>query len=134
MPKILDAKYENADLNEGMTKQCQKHPTVPERHRLLQLMNKFEYWFDRTLGTWNTNPVDLKLKDNAKHVCSRSYPVPKVHKTMFKKEFKRLVSLGVLEKENEYEWGAPSFEQPKAKTNYVRLLSAFQNLNRKIKT
>ena len=46
-------------------------------------------------------------------ICSRPYPVPKVHKEMFKKEAERIVLLGVLEIANDPEWGAPSFAQPK---------------------
>ena len=41
--------------------------------------------------------------------------------------------MGFLEEENDSEWGAPSFAQPKAKTNCVRFLSDFQNLNKKLK-
>ena len=71
--------------------------------------------FDSTLGTWKTTPVYLELKDDAKPVCLRPYPVPKLHKTMFKKEVKILMSLGFLEESNESKWGAHSFAQPKAK-------------------
>ena len=133
MHRILNEKYEKDDLNEVMTKQCQKYPTDTEHHRLLQLLEKFEDLFYGMLGTWNTNPVYLELTDNTKPVCSRPYPVPKVHKTMFKKESERLVRLGFLKKANDYEWGAPSFAQPKAKTNCVKLLSDFWNLNRQLK-
>ena len=52
---------------------------------------------------------------------------------MFKKEVEILVSLGVLDEDNGSECGAPSFEQPKAKTNCVRDLSDFRNLNRQLK-
>ena len=55
------------------------------------------------LGTWNNTPVELELKDDTNPVCSRPYPVPKVHKTMLKKEVKILVSLGVLKEVNEPE-------------------------------
>ena len=89
--------------------------------------------FNCTLDTWNTTPVHLELKDDAKLVCSRPYPVPKVHEAMFKKEVRRLVSWGVFEEENDSEWEAPSFDQPKAKTNRVRFLSNFRNLNRQLK-
>ena len=41
--------------------------------------------------------------------------------------------LGVLKEANDPEWGAPSFAQPKAKTNCVRFLSDFWNLNRRLK-
>ena len=70
MRKILDAKYKNADLNEVMTKQCQQQLTDTERHKLLYILKKFEDFFDGMLGTWNTTPVDLELKDNAEPVCS----------------------------------------------------------------
>ena len=52
---------------------------------------------------------------------------------MFKKVVKRLVRLGVLEEDNDSEWGAPYFAQPKVKTNRFRFLSDFQNLNRQLK-
>ena len=52
---------------------------------------------------------------------------------MFKNEVERLVCLGLLEESNEYEWGEPSFAQPKAKTNCVRFLSGLWNLNRQLK-
>ena len=50
-----------------------------------------------------------------KPVCSRPYPVTRVHEVMFKKEVKIIVILGVLEEANDSEWGAPHFAQPKAK-------------------
>ena len=52
---------------------------------------------------------------------------------MFKKEVERLVILGVLEVENYSEWGSPSFPQPKPKSNNVRFLSDFRNLNKHLK-
>ena len=52
---------------------------------------------------------------------------------MFKNEFERLVQLGVIKEANESKWGAPSFEKRKEKTNWVRLLSDFYNLNRQLK-
>ena len=51
---------------------------------------------------------------------------------MYKKEVKILVRLGVLEEANDSEWGAPSFAQPKTKTNLARFLSDFRNLNRQL--
>ena len=133
MCRILYVKYKKADLNEVMNKQCQKHLTATERRALLQLLNKFEDLFDGTLGTRNTTMVDLELKDDVKLLCSRPYPVPKVHKTIKKKEFKIIASLVVPEEANESEWGATSFAQLKAKTNRVRFLSDIRNLNRQLK-
>ena len=115
-----------------MTEQCQ-HLNTKERKRLLNILWGYEDIFDGILGTWNTTPVYLDLRDDAKPVCSQPYPVPRVHKSIFRKEVGRLVNLGVLEEENDSEWGAPSFSQPKAKTNHVRFLSDFRNLNRQLK-
>ena len=82
-----------------------------ENTTLLKLLRKFEDIFDVTLGTWETTLVDLELKDNAKPVCSHNYPIPMLCETMFRKEVKILVNLGVLEEENDSEWGAPSLSQ-----------------------
>ena len=77
MCRILYAKYEKADLNKVITEQCQQ--LIPsERESLLNILKIFEYLFDGTLGAWNTTPVDLELKYDAKPVYSRPYPVPRV--------------------------------------------------------
>ena len=52
---------------------------------------------------------------------------------MFIKKVKKLVKLRVLEESYDSEWGAPSFVQPKAKTNRKRFLIDFSNLNRQLK-
>ena len=105
-----------------MTEQCQ-HLTDTESHILLHLLKKSEDMFDGTLGTWKTTLVDLELKEEAKPICSCPYPVPKVHKSMFRKKVEILVNLGFVEELNDSEWVAPPFAQPKAKTNSFRLLS-----------
>ena len=64
--------------------------------------------------------------------CSLPYPVPKVHKEMFKQEVENLVILGVLDLANDSEWLAPSFVKPKPKSNQVRFLSEFRNLNKQL--
>ena len=74
--------------------------------------------------------MDFELNDDAKPVCSQPYTVPTVQKSMLRKEFEILLKLGVIEKGNDSEWGAPSFAQLKEKTNRMRLLSDFRNLNR----
>ena len=118
MRRILDAKYEKSDLNKVMNGQFQ-HLNNEERKKIINLLQKYEYLFDGTLGTWNTTSVDLELRDDTMTVCSRPYPVPRVHKAMFRREIEILVKLGVLEEANESKWGAPFFVQPKAKTNRV---------------
>ena len=48
--------------------------------------------FDGTLGIWNTTPIDLELMDDAKPLYSRPYPVPRLHKAMFRKEVEIFIS------------------------------------------
>ena len=77
--------------------------------------------------------MNLDFKDDATPLCSRPYPVPRVHEAMFRKEVKKLVRLCVLEEANDSEWGATSFAQPKPKMNCVRFLIDFQNLKSQLK-
>jgi hypothetical protein len=73
--QILDAKYCKADLGE-LVQECDQL-SKEEQQNLLKLLQKYEHLFDGTVGTWNTSPVDLILKDPA---CTpyhaKAYPVP----------------------------------------------------------
>ena len=64
-------------------------------------------------------------------ICSRPYKLTKLHKEI-KKKVERLVLLGVPGIENDSEWWAPPFVQPKPK-NIVRFQSYFRNLNKQLK-
>ena len=109
-----------------------QHLSPSEREFILNL-KKIEYLFDGTLDTWNTAPLDLELKDDANPVCSQPCPVPRVHEGTFRKKVQILVKLGVLKVANDSEWGVPSFAHPREKTNQIRFLSDFRNLNRQLK-
>ena len=89
--------------------------------------------FDRTLAAQRKYPVDSESKEDAKSIYSRPCPVPNVHKEISKKEVERLVPLGFLEVANDWEWVAPSFAQPKPRSNRVRFLSGFSNINKQLK-
>ena len=67
-----------------MKNQCQ-HLTETQRNELLKLVQKSEELLDGTLGTWKTYPVHFKLKEDVEPICSRPYPVPKVHEEIKKK-------------------------------------------------
>ena len=66
-------------------------------------------------------------------ICSQPYPVPKLHEEIFKKEVEHLFLLEVLDVANDSEGGYPSFAQPKPKSNQVRLISDFRNINKQLK-
>ena len=128
--KILDAKYQKADLKQVV--QGARHLTDNERDQLYKLLMKYEDIFDGTLGEWETTPVDFELVEGAKPHSQRHYPMPHLHKETFKKELDRLVKLGVLEVVQNSEWGSPTFIIPK-KNGMVRFISDFRRLNTKIK-
>ena len=86
---------------------------------------KYESIFDGGLGEWNTDPVDFELKEGEQPHSQGHYPVPHIHKETFKKELKRLVKLGVLERVKESEWGSPTFIIPK-KDHTGRMTSDFR--------
>ena len=81
---ILDVKYEKETLHKVMETQCQ-HLTVAQRNDLLQRLQKIEDFLDGTLGTWKPDSLDFKLKEDENPICLQPYPVPKVHKEIFKK-------------------------------------------------
>jgi len=128
--KILDATYKKADLEEIVANATQLNDT--EKKSLYKLLTEYEELFDGTLGNWNTEEVDLELKEGEKPHSSRYYPMPHIHKETFRKEVKRLISIGVLEEVRESEWGSPTFIIPK-KQGTVRFISDFRRLNAKIK-
>ena len=67
-----------------MTEQCQ-HLNTEECEIPLFILKKFEDMFGGTLSMWNTTLVYLELKYDVKQVRLLPYPVPKVHKSIFKK-------------------------------------------------
>ena len=74
--KILDAKYEKADLNAVVTENC-NHPRVPDQEKLLKLITELGDLFDGTLGDWDTGHVSRKLKEGAKPYHGRPFQLQK---------------------------------------------------------
>ena len=130
MKKILDAKYEPADLDE-LVKQC-THLNQSEKRKLYALLHKYKDLFDGTLGHWNDQEYDIELKADAEPYHARPYPIPKAYETTLKLEVERLIQAGVLKKVNRSEWAAPTFIIPK-KDKTVRFISDFRELNKRIK-
>ena len=61
---------------------------------LRNVLNKYEFLFDGTLGTWKARPVYIKLNPGAKPYNAKPHPVPQAHKAVFHKELERLCQLG----------------------------------------
>ncbi len=60
--RILDAKYQKADLQSIVRDNC-KHLSTSQQMRSLQLLKKYEALFDGTLGDWKTKTVLFRLKE-----------------------------------------------------------------------
>ena len=125
---ILDAKYKKADLKKEM-ENCMDL-TKEEKEKLEELLKKYEDLFNGTLGSWNTEPVELELKEEGtKPVQMRPYPVPQSQERKLREEIKRLCELGVLRKVNRSEWSSPMFTIPKPHGT-LRSLADFRELNK----
>ena len=129
MVKILDSKYEKANLEEIAAAAHQL--TDSEQQMLYKLLKEYEDLFDGTLGKWNTEPVHVEMKPDAKPSSSRYYPVPHINKETFRKELMRLVEIGVLTPVQESRYGTPVFIIPK-KEGTVRFITDFRRVNKNV--
>lgn len=129
--KILDSKYEKANLEEVVHKSC-THLTSYQQSKLISLLREFEELFDGTLGDFQTAPVSLELLPDAKPYHGRPYPIPHIHLDTLKKEIKRLCMIGVLKKQPQSEWASPTYIVAK-KQGTPRVLSDFRQVNKRIK-
>jgi hypothetical protein len=130
MLKILDAKYEKADLPAIIRENC-SHLTSSDIEKLLSVLLKFESLFDDTLGDWNLSPVFFELKDGMKPYHGRPYPILQKHKAVSMKDIKRLCDIGVLEWQPSSRWSLLRFIIPQ-KDSTVCTVSDFRELNKRI--
>jgi hypothetical protein len=128
--RILDAKYQKADLRSIVRDNC-KHLSANQQKKLLQLLKKYELLFGGTLGDWKTKRVSFQLKEGVSPYYGRAFPVPKIHTDTIMKEVERLCQLGVLERQPASEWASPSFIIPK-KDKTICFLSDFWELNKRL--
>ncbi len=112
MAKILDAKYEKADLPAIIRKNCSLL-TANNREELLSVLLIFKLLFDGTLGDWKLPPVSFELKEGMKSYHGRPYPIQQKHKAVLVKEIKWLCDIGVLEWQPSSQWASPTFIIPK---------------------
>jgi hypothetical protein len=75
--KILDAKYEPANLDE-IVESC-SHLTQIEQIQLKTLLKKYEQLFNGSLGTWIGDTYDIELKSDATPYYAKAFPIPRIH-------------------------------------------------------
>ena len=73
--QILDAKYEKADLEHLVCKDC-SHLSNEDQQKLLQLLLEYEGLFDGTLRDFKIDPISLDIKPGKKLVYNPPYLVP----------------------------------------------------------
>ena len=78
--------------------------------------------FNGNLVASKTDPIYFELKEDVQWVLSNPYPVTKIHGKVQNRSGKTGF-IGGLDKANDSEWGAPSFNQPKQKKYHVQFLS-----------
>jgi len=85
------------------------------------------------VGTWNTEPVDLVLKDTtAAPYHAKPYPVPYSQEQKLQEEVDRLCKQGILRKINRSEWACPMFTISKPDGS-LRSLADLRELNKRIR-
>ena len=108
------------------------HLSVNERTKLLALLLDFEELSNGTLGDWKDSDISLELKKGETPFAQRkAYTVPQIHLETLKREVKRLVLLGVLERQDDSEWVSPTFIIPKP-NGTVRFISDFREVNKQL--
>jgi hypothetical protein len=124
--KILDAKYEKADLDTYF--KLINHLDSKPKSSLKSLLSEYKHLFDGLLGDWKTDPVDLRLKSGEMPFQLSPFPVPKTHEETLKKEINRLCDLGILKPQVVLEYQSSSFIIHK-ENGTVRVVSDFRVLN-----
>eukprot|EP00986_Skeletonema_menzelii_P013310 scaffold7655_cov91-Skeletonema_menzelii.AAC.1 len=74
--KILDAKYEAADLEKVVEENCQ-HLSNTQRMKLLELLKKHEKMFSGQLGEWKVRFLS-DFRELNKALVRRPFPLPKI--------------------------------------------------------
>ena len=127
--KILDAKYEAANLDELVSEST--NLDVDQQKALRYLLGKYEDLFDGTLGDFDTDPISLEIKPGMTPVHSKPFPIPHIRKETFYKELCRMEALGILKKDSNSQWASPTFIIPKS-NGTVRMVSDFRKVNTKL--
>jgi hypothetical protein len=102
--RILDAHYEKIDPDEfvrGLTNLSTK-----EQKELSVVLKKYQTLFGGGLGLLRIKPVHLTLREDAKPVHARAFPVPQALMKPTKMEVNRLTNIDVFEKAYDSEWAA----------------------------
>jgi hypothetical protein len=94
--RILDANYDKIDPDiyvQGLT-----HLSPSEQEQLSMTLKKYPILFGGGLGLLKIEPVHLTLREDAKPVHARAFPIPQSLLKTTKMEGKQLTNIDVFEK------------------------------------
>jgi len=130
---IVDADYSAVDIRDHVSSLT--HLSTKEQELLTKVLSAQTNLFKEGLGLLNIPPVELEVQEGAKPFHIKPFPIPYAYEGPAKKEIGRFCDIGVMEKNRESEWGAPTFFQPKKKGNVgsMRVLTDFRRLNAVLK-
>jgi hypothetical protein len=97
-----------------------------------ELLKKYEFLLDGTLGDWKTKPVSFQLKEGVSPYHGRAIPVPEIHKDTIMNKVEGMCKLGVLERQPASEWDLPSFIVIPKKDRTIHFLTDFQEVNKRL--
>jgi hypothetical protein len=127
--RILDGDYSKVNIKQYVSELT--HLKTEEKKLLTENAVSVPSVFGGGLGTLKVCPIHLELRADAKPYHSRLFPVLQTLYSTTKTEIEQLIKIGVLKFNNESEWAAPTFVQPK-KTGDVWILTDFRKLNKAI--
>ena len=102
--KILDAKYEKANLKEITN--IFKYLNSNKHLLIYRLLKKHENMFGDTLGNFTGTEYKIELLEGAEQYHVKKLSIPKVHEVTLTTTINRLVN------KNNSEWAAPKFMIP----------------------
>ena len=99
---------------------------------MLKCLQKYPQAFKGGLRTLKIKTVRLEIEPDTEPYHARPFQVSHSLEGTTRWEVNRLESIGVLEKNHDSEWAAPTFVVPK-KTGNVHIVTNFRQLNKVIK-
>jgi hypothetical protein len=94
--RILDANYDKIDPDECV--RGLMNLSTKEQRELSKVLKKYPILFGGGLGKLRIKPVHLTLREDAKLVHARAFPVPQALMKPTKTEINRLTEIEVFEK------------------------------------
>ena len=108
--EILDADYTPPPLEDSIP----SHLSHEQQRELLELLKSFSSnLFNGKVGLWAGEPYELPLKPDAKPYYSEPFPIARSQDAVTRREIARLEDLGVICKDVDSSWAAPTFVIPK---------------------